>query len=1119
MSMTSNKGPRILVASLEARTDKLEKGLARVNQTIQRQTSGMENRMANARRRIEGETSALALKANQNLQRIGVGLKPITLGVTLGGFSAAALATEGAKLADNWTKAKNSLMVAGLEGAALQRVLDSLFDAAQANSAPIGALTDLYGKASQASRELGTSERDLIRFSSGVATALKAAGTSSGAASGALLQLGQLLGSSRVSAEEFNSINEGARPILQAVAAGIEEAGGSVSKLKTLVNDGAVSNRQFFDGFLKGLPVVEKMAAAALPTLEGSATRVTNALTRYVGQSDESLGATARLKAGLNALADNFDTTADVALKVAAVIAAALVGRAFGGMIAALATAGVAIRSTIGALVALRGAATLTGVVGALTGLGAAAGPIGALLGAGAAAALYFATRSDGMAEAAQRATANMTTLGVSADSTADQIKRVADELAKLTGAEIKVRLADTSALITARSRQLRDLSVPELGRKPGTNQLTTVRADYQRVTELFTSGRMGLEEYRAELDKLAAQAPKAAEAFAGAQKAAEEYNAALKTREALDRAAAKAQDAANAPRGPSALDRGLDAGASVPSAAEAGASALAEASKSDDEKRLDRQTAELVKGLQDNGTKITDTLRESMREVARQIIATQDATKAAETSFNASAAGDAFSMIAKFEDFRSKPYWDVNAWRTGYGSDQITREDGSTARVTQSTVVTMAEAARDLKRRIGEFQAGIVKDIGADRWAAMGEQQKAALTSIAYNYGSLPERIAGVIRGGGTTADVEKAIRGLAGDNAGVNRNRRNAEADAYAGGATFQTRQRDTVAEADANRARDGARRVEDINAETAALQRQAQATEQHRTALEAFDAQAERDRIIRDELRKLADADIEATPERIAAIQRQADAEVAAAQRRVNAEKSVQRAKDQTERNVQAAQDLSDMGRDAFKGFAQDLLEGASAGEAFRSALNRIASKLLDMAIDALWSRAFGGMGGAGGGGIFGGLATLLGFSSGGYTGPGGVHEPAGIVHAGEVVWSQDDIARAGGVSVVEGMRLGRRGYAQGGAVAILPAVLPALAAPAVPSAADAVGGGAQSLTVTNQITVNGSAGTPEQNDDLASRIGKQVEQTMRGVAVDEMRRALRTGGMLDVAARRR
>ncbi|WIY84337.1 peptidoglycan DD-metalloendopeptidase family protein [Propionimicrobium sp. PCR01-08-3] len=53
------------------------------------------------------------------------------------------------------------------------------------------------------------------------------------------------------------------------------------------------------------------------------------------------------------------------------------------------------------------------------------------------------------------------------------------------------------------------------------------------------------------------------------------------------------------------------------------------------------------------------------------------------------------------------------------------------------------------------------------------------------------------------------------------------------------------------------------------------------------------------------------------------------------------------------------------------------------------------------------------------------------SGGYTGPGGKYQPAGTVHAGEIVWSQDDIAAHGGVKAVESMRLWR-GYANGGVV---------------------------------------------------------------------------------------
>lgn len=50
---------------------------------------------------------------------------------------------------------------------------------------------------------------------------------------------------------------------------------------------------------------------------------------------------------------------------------------------------------------------------------------------------------------------------------------------------------------------------------------------------------------------------------------------------------------------------------------------------------------------------------------------------------------------------------------------------------------------------------------------------------------------------------------------------------------------------------------------------------------------------------------------------------------------------------------------------------------------------------------------------------------GFSVGGYTGSGGVHEAAGVVHKGEVVFNQRDVAKFGGWQAVEAIRRGGAG----------------------------------------------------------------------------------------------
>ena len=68
------------------------------------------------------------------------------------------------------------------------------------------------------------------------------------------------------------------------------------------------------------------------------------------------------------------------------------------------------------------------------------------------------------------------------------------------------------------------------------------------------------------------------------------------------------------------------------------------------------------------------------------------------------------------------------------------------------------------------------------------------------------------------------------------------------------------------------------------------------------------------------------------------------------------------------------------------------------------------------------SFGAAAVVGGGALLAAFALIKGFSNGGYTGSGGVNEPAGTVHKGEVVWSQADIRKAGGVATVEAMRKG-------------------------------------------------------------------------------------------------
>lgn len=140
---------------------------------------------------------------------------------------------------------------------------------------------------------------------------------------------------------------------------------------------------------------------------------------------------------------------------------------------------------------------------------------------------------------------------------------------------------------------------------------------------------------------------------------------------------------------------------------------------------------------------------------------------------------------IRNFEGFIPGARYDRNAWRVGYGSDTWMDDQGNVHAVQPGTTVTRQQAEADLARRIPEFQQrGIIQYVGQAAWDALPEGTKSAVTSLAYNYGSLAE-LPSLVRAiqSGDNAQVVQAIQNRAGDNSGINRDRRMAEANLAAG------------------------------------------------------------------------------------------------------------------------------------------------------------------------------------------------------------------------------------------------------------------------------------------------------------------------------------------------
>lgn len=299
-----------LVVMLEARIADFERKMRQAEKRGTSTYQGLSRNSRSATRQMEVDMIRSTGRINQALAATSAQLGSFgrALGVGISAAAAAQLVRRYTQIADAATRMQNALRVAGLDGPELSRVYEQLFQSAQRNSAPVSSLVDLYSKLTLTQKELGVSSDELIRFTDGIAVALKVAGTDATAASGSLLQLSQALGGGVVRAEEFNSILEGTPTIAQAVARGLKEAGGSVAELRKLVVAGEVSSTAFFRAFEVGSAELRQQAETSQSTVGQAMTRIGNSLVTVIGEFDKTSGASSSLANTIGDLADGLDS-------------------------------------------------------------------------------------------------------------------------------------------------------------------------------------------------------------------------------------------------------------------------------------------------------------------------------------------------------------------------------------------------------------------------------------------------------------------------------------------------------------------------------------------------------------------------------------------------------------------------------------------------------------------------------------------------------------------------------------------------------------------------------------------------------------------------------------------
>lgn len=140
-----------------------------------------------------------------------------------------------------------------------------------------------------------------------------------------------------------------------------------------------------------------------------------------------------------------------------------------------------------------------------------------------------------------------------------------------------------------------------------------------------------------------------------------------------------------------------------------------------------------------------------------------------------------ASKLIMAEEAFRGDAYADhvastgeFDAWRAGFGSDIVVRQDGTVEKVTKDTQVSRADALRTLDYRLtNEFIPRAMEQVGSQEWNTLPPNARAGLTSVIWNYGSLPNSVIRAAK----TGDVEQIANAV--ESLSANKERRQREAD----------------------------------------------------------------------------------------------------------------------------------------------------------------------------------------------------------------------------------------------------------------------------------------------------------------------------------------------------
>jgi tape measure domain-containing protein len=219
------------------------------------------------------------------------------------------------QLSDEYSKFTAQLRLATSGARAYAQAYADVKRIATSSQADLGATGALYAQVTRATSSLGVSQQAVADITESVNLAFKISGAGAQETSGAIIQLSQAFASGALRGDEFNSVNEAAPRLMQAIA---DSIGVPVAALRDMAAQGQLTSALIAKALPQALGQL-RSEADQMQTIAGAFTVLKNNVMEFTGAQAQASGAVTVATTVIGGLANNLTLVAGASATVAAV--------------------------------------------------------------------------------------------------------------------------------------------------------------------------------------------------------------------------------------------------------------------------------------------------------------------------------------------------------------------------------------------------------------------------------------------------------------------------------------------------------------------------------------------------------------------------------------------------------------------------------------------------------------------------------------------------------------------------------------------------------------------------------------------------------------------------------